>query len=92
MAAQFCQESPQLVQDLESACNSGDGATAGRLAHTLKANCLTFQAEETACMAQRVEDLATNRQLSEAAELLPDLAGQIERLCHALKGLLPAGQ
>ena len=89
----FLDEAPVRLAEMSSGLESGDAIVLGRAAHTLKSNALTFGALPLADLAQRLEtiardgDLSGARALVERAELEWKL---VEPLLENLRGKNPS--
>ncbi len=69
----FFEEVPARLAEAQAGVEVGDAAVAGRAAHTLKSNALTFGARAMAEIARQIETAARDGDLRQAKELLPAL-------------------
>jgi HPt (histidine-containing phosphotransfer) domain-containing protein len=69
----FVEEAPARLAEARIGIDTGDAELAGRAAHTLKSNALTFGATRMAEVARQIETAARTGDLGAAAELLPML-------------------
>ena len=60
LAKIFCEDAPQLLDDLQQAVQSKDAFAARRHAHSLKGLAATFYAPRPVELAQRIEDDAAS--------------------------------
>jgi two-component system, sensor histidine kinase and response regulator len=84
----FAGEAPQLVAAGRDAIARGDAADLQRAAHTLKGCVGNFGASPAYEAAQRVDRLAKEGRLSEAAAAFSDLEAGAERLMAELSGVV----
>lgn len=66
----FVEEAPGRLAELRRGAEQGDATLAGRAAHTLKSNGLTFGAVELASLCRRLEVAARADELAGSAELI----------------------
>jgi HPt (histidine-containing phosphotransfer) domain-containing protein len=66
----FVDEAPKRLAELRRGADEGDAALAGRAAHTLKANGLTFGAVELASLCRRLEVAARDDDLAGSRDLI----------------------
>jgi HPt (histidine-containing phosphotransfer) domain-containing protein len=66
----FVEEAPERLAELRRGAEEGDATLAGRAAHTLKSNGLTFGAVELASLCRRLEVAARADELGGSAELI----------------------
>ena len=83
-------EMPHLLEQLEQALQSGNGAEVGRLAHTIKAAGRTFGVEPLLVQARRVEELAAIGDLHAAQPIAAKLHETAEALRRELSARLAA--
>ncbi|MFH1086263.1 MAG: Hpt domain-containing protein [Chloroflexota bacterium] len=62
----YCQETPQLIGELQTALARGDAATFRRQAHSIKSSSATFGATAFAALARELEMLGRDGNLSQA--------------------------
>lgn len=65
----FLDEAPARIAEAVQGCEAGDATLAGRAAHTLKSNALTFGATRLAEQARLLEESARRGDLQTAGEL-----------------------
>jgi HPt (histidine-containing phosphotransfer) domain-containing protein len=80
----FRSEAQSLVAAIRSAHERGDAPEIARAAHRLKGSAGTLAAHEIATSAARLETIANNGGLGEAAAIVATLPAQLERLIQAL--------
>ncbi len=73
---------PQALSDLRAAIATGDPERVRRLAHGLKSPLGTFGAEQARRLAWQLERIGASGDLSEAAEVMVPLAGEINRIIN----------
>lgn len=85
----FLEEAPERLAELRRGAEQGDAALAGRAAHTLKSNGLTFGARELAAVCRTLEAAARedaldgSRDLIDRADALwPHVRAQLAALAH----------
>jgi HPt (histidine-containing phosphotransfer) domain-containing protein len=66
----FVDEAPKRLAELRRGAEQGDVALAGRAAHTLKSNGLTFGAVELASLCRRLEAAARDDELDGSHDLI----------------------
>jgi signal transduction histidine kinase/CheY-like chemotaxis protein len=76
---------PNIINDLQSAMNSGDSALMMRLAHRLKGSCGTLGLLHTQQCCQEMEESAREQKLIRAHELAHDIAQQLTDLVPKLE-------
>jgi HPt (histidine-containing phosphotransfer) domain-containing protein len=69
----FVDEAPRRLAELRQGADHGDAALAGRAAHTLKSNGLTFGAVEFASLCRRLEVAAGENELAGSDDLIDRL-------------------
>jgi len=77
----FCEDAPQVLDELEQAVTSGDLAAARLAAHSLKGLASTFFARRTIDLAFRLESEAANGNLAALEE------GGVEQLRASISAL-----
>lgn len=80
LADAFLDEAPQRLAELRLGADRGDAVVAGRAAHTLKSNGLTFGAVEFAGLCRQLEVAAGQNDLAGTGPL-------IDRLDHEWTGV-----
>lgn len=89
IATVFIEDVPQLIAELERACDRGDSMTVCRMAHSLKGLCATFGAEPARTCAQRIEhDCAGTNAASVSCEQVRELVLLLERTMATLRSEL----
>jgi hypothetical protein len=86
----FLEEAPRRLADLRDGLARRDAAAAGRAAHTLKANGLTFGAQDLAAVCLRIETAARASDLADADGLLREAEAEWARVRPALANLAAA--
>lgn len=84
------EQSTQLVAELRRARTGGDAKALERAAHSLKGSSGIFGALEMSRQCGRLEMLARQQQLKEAAHVLAAIEQNHAALCAALRGKLAA--
>ena len=79
-------DAPHQLETLRDAAATGDGDSARRAAHTLKANARTFGATELAVLAQEAEAAAANGDLNAVRDRLGAIEEAWEQVRAALVG------
>ncbi len=92
VAGVFEGEWPRLRGALRDALARDDSAALVRAAHSLKGTLGSLAARESLDAARRLEAAARSGQLGPAAEVMPALEAQVERLRAALAGLAEEGE
>lgn len=72
----FLEEAPARIAEAVQGCETGDATLAGRAAHTLKSNALTFGASRLAELSRLLEEAARNGDLQTAGGLASALEGE----------------
>ncbi len=86
LASMFCEDSPQLLTELQAAVAEGDTAKVRRSTHSLKGLAATFYAQPTVDIAQRLELEAAEGRLQSFIDGGVDSLGRsIESLIGQLK-------
>jgi HPt (histidine-containing phosphotransfer) domain-containing protein len=83
----FVDEAPRRLAELRQGADQGDAVLAGRAAHTLKSNGLTFGAVEFAALCRRLEVAASANELADSRGLIDAVDGQWTRVREALTTL-----
>jgi HPt (histidine-containing phosphotransfer) domain-containing protein len=83
----FVDEAPERLVELRRGAEQGDAALAGRAAHTLKSNGLTFGAVELAALCRRLEVAAGEGELAASRELIDRVDLQWARVHKELLAL-----
>lgn len=68
LLSDFLTQTPELLSQIESALVSGDAATLGKVAHTLKGSARSVGADEFAAIAFELEQAGKQGDLSNASE------------------------
>jgi HPt (histidine-containing phosphotransfer) domain-containing protein len=84
LADAFLEEAPDRLAELRQGAEAGDAALAGRAAHTLKANGMTFGAVELASLCRRLETAARDGELDANRDLIDRAGAEWERVREAL--------
>jgi HPt (histidine-containing phosphotransfer) domain-containing protein len=88
----FVDEAPRRLAELRQGADQGDAALAGRAAHTLKSNGLTFGAVEFASLCRRLEVAAGANELADSRGLIDRVDGQWTRVREELTTLRDRGR
>jgi two-component system sensor histidine kinase/response regulator len=80
----FREDSAAIAQQIQEAFERGDAETVERAAHKLKGSSGTLAAREVAGIAGRIEVLAAEKKLADAAALIARLPHSLKRLESAL--------
>jgi HPt (histidine-containing phosphotransfer) domain-containing protein len=86
----FVEEAPQRLAELRAGVARGDSVLAGRSAHTLKANSLTFGAHGLAALCLRLETAARANELAGLEQVLCEVDAEWARVELALTALVAA--
>ncbi len=70
---EFLSDTQDLIASIEDACNSGDGATAHRAAHSIKSTSASFGARAFSSLAADIESRCRDGDLPAAQEAIPRL-------------------
>ncbi len=81
----FFEELPKWRSEIGEAISSDDAKTLQRAAHTLKGAVSTFGAEQVRTIAQRLENMGQESNLTGAAEALAELEQALDQFCLALE-------
>jgi HPt (histidine-containing phosphotransfer) domain-containing protein len=87
----FVDEAPKRLAELRLGADQGDAALAGRAAHTLKSNGLTFGAVELAELCRRLEVAAAAGELAGSRPLVERVEDEWTRVREALSVLRDGG-
>jgi HPt (histidine-containing phosphotransfer) domain-containing protein len=87
----FVDEAPQRLAELRRGADEGDAVLAGRAAHTLKANGLTFGAVELASLCRRLELAARDGELADSRDLIDRVDAQWALVLEELTALRDEG-
>jgi PAS domain S-box-containing protein len=88
----FLEEAAQIMPELRSSVANGDGTTARRLAHTMKASFRTIGVAEAHDLAFACEQAAKDGRLEFVNDRLPELAEATDLVCRQLSGFIESGQ
>ena len=88
----FVDEAPQRLAELRRGAEQGDAALAGRAAHTLKSNGLTFGAVELAALCRRLEVAAGEGELAANRDLIDRVDAQWAWVSQELAALREGSQ
>jgi len=83
----FLDEAPERLAELRGGADRGDTGLAGRAAHTLKSNGMTFGAVELASLCRRLEVAARAGELGANRDLIDRVDAEWARVRHALTAL-----
>ena len=75
----FLEEAPARIAEAVKGCRAGDATLAGRAAHTLKSNALTFGASRLAEQSRSLEEAARNDDLDAAGGMAAALEEEWSR-------------
>jgi HPt (histidine-containing phosphotransfer) domain-containing protein len=87
----FVDEAPLRLAELRLGAERGDAELAGRAAHTLKSNGLSFGAVELAALCRRLEAAAREDDLARSGELIDSADAEWTRVRGALLVLRDEG-
>ena len=76
----FLEEAPARIAEVRSGGESADAPLAGRAAHTLKSNALTFGASRLGALALQAEAAARDGDLATVRTLVPELDAEWLRM------------
>ena len=79
------EEMPKLRSQLSEAIDGQDASETQRIAHTIKGSAAAIAAFQTQAVALTIEEAAIKKDLSSAAQRLPDLSNAIDRLIQNCK-------
>ena len=85
----FLRQTPRILDDIDRALASADGAALETAAHKLKGSVAMFAAQAARDAAQRLEDLGESGELDFAPEARARLGREIARLQAALAAFAP---
>jgi HPt (histidine-containing phosphotransfer) domain-containing protein len=88
----FVDEAPRRLAELRRGAVGGDAALAGRAAHTLKSNGLTFGAVELASLCRRLELAARDGELAGSHDLIDRVDAQWALVLPELEALRDEGR
>ncbi|MDW7644710.1 MAG: MASE3 domain-containing protein [Desulfuromonadales bacterium] len=89
---QFRRDYPQSLHNLLKAFRQGDGQSAEKIAHSLKAVVGIFGAASAVELLQKIESLAESRHLEKGEELLKLLQAEMERVEGSLEDFVVSGR
>jgi len=92
IALVFLEESASNLAGLRAALAGGDCATAGRLAHIMKASFRTLGVDSAHDVAYECEQSAKTGRMDSVGELIPDLAAAADEVTAQLHGFIETGQ
>ncbi len=92
IAGAFLQEAVSVMDGLKKSLAEQDEATAGRLAHTIKASFRTIGVVGAHDVAYECEQAAKNGQLEIVASRLPELAEAADRVSEQLTTYIDTGR
>ena len=81
LAELFLEDSPVLLNDIQTGVAALDAAKVERAAHTLKGSVGNFGAKRAFELARRIEAMARNHDLAGAPEALTALGQEMARVC-----------
>jgi two-component system, sensor histidine kinase len=87
----YLDETPRLLEALESAIKQGDARTTNRVAHRLKSSSGNVGALALAALFKKLEDMGQSNSLDEADQVLAEISLESERVHRALTAELSAG-
>ena len=88
LAELFLQQTPSTVAAMHQAVTLADAATLERLAHRLKSSAISLRAHGVHAVAGRLESMAAEDRLTEAAAILDQLHQELRTLEKALEPVL----
>lgn len=91
LVALYRTNAPSRIDQIRHAVASRDGATLGRVAHTLKSNCSMLGATVMADLCAALEERGDKSAFDGAAALVAALDEQLPRVLAALDDLLENG-
>ena len=83
----FLTEYPRLIDEIQSAVDTGDATRLERAAHSLKGSVSNFGAPAATEAAYRLESIGRKLQMTQAAEALEELVSQFQQLHPELEQL-----
>jgi HPt (histidine-containing phosphotransfer) domain-containing protein len=86
----FLEETPRQLASIEQALAKSDAALLRRAAHTIKGAVRYFGANQAFDLAQRLEALAQNGELSQAAAVAEELEQELARITPLFQARLAA--
>jgi CheY-like chemotaxis protein/HPt (histidine-containing phosphotransfer) domain-containing protein len=87
LVALFRESAPPLLAQMRAAASQGDGAALRQAAHTLKGSVGNFAARRAVSIAQQLEDMGENGDMSGAGNALAALDAELARVQSALDAL-----
>ena len=84
----FLEQSPDYINDIRKAVNSGEGEVIRQKAHALKGVLATLQATSSYEIAKRMEEMGEAGNIDAALNLLPKLGVKLDHLTKALQLLM----
>jgi HPt (histidine-containing phosphotransfer) domain-containing protein len=88
LAEFFHEDAPQLLDRIRAAVAANQAREVERAAHSLKSLAANFSANAASSAAWQIEELARGGNLEKAANLLPEVASQVQKLREALSRYL----
>jgi HPt (histidine-containing phosphotransfer) domain-containing protein len=86
----FLRDAPGYLDEIRQGLQQGDTDAAYRAAHALKGSAGVFHAQPATTAAAQVEAAARNGNVQAAAQALPNLFAETERLAALLRGVREA--
>ena len=83
----FLEDSPKLIEEMESALKANNVDSFRRAAHSLKSNAATFGANSLSSLAKELEILGKENKLNETGNKLKALEEAYESVRRGLNGL-----
>ena len=83
----FLEDSPKLIEEMESALRANNVDTFRRAAHSLKSNAATFGANDLSVLAKELEMLAKENRINETGDRLRALEEAYESVRRELNEL-----
>jgi len=84
----FLKDSPSRIADIRTGIAVNDAKAVARAAHSLKGSSGNFGAMRLQAASKDIEQLANQERLGEAANVLPHLETEYQKVADALKALL----
>lgn len=88
----FLEDAPGYLSKLEAALAAGAASDAAHMAHTIKGQAAYFDGFPTQRAAFEIEKSAAAGDLTAAAERLPELVAEVERLSVSLRALCASNE
>ncbi len=86
LAVIYIEDTPQVIEELDTAIQEGDDQVARRAVHSLKGLSSTFFSEDTTNLAGRLEERIANHGVTAIKEAeIDELKSNIRRLSETLK-------